>query len=619
MLFYKLLYLASLVAFTFGAVTFSVLTLYYWRERRTGRLSGGRMAFPAFTLVCAGAFLLNILSRLTDAAALSIGQTMLTGLLPPLLFQIVLAEAEPGPAGRGRWRITLALFYAGALAAALAHSLNDADLISTPWSDVADLLPALSLAASAALGLTALLRVRFQLTDSQRRYRRWTAILLASILASAGASIVSSGPIAGILPDYLILGFFCVTLYYKERLVFFDLLIKRGAFLLVALLTLTAFFFIDGQYIERLPDNWSGTWISALLLVPLWLVAPWVYAGLTRAIDRVCLRRRYSPEDAERRFIAAIQGAAGEDRLRALAAESLSDIFRSQAFVYFDPDPEFPDGYQTGLVEPLGHGQSRLGWALVAPRPDFIPFLSDDHRLLQSLARTLGVVLENVRFRERQMQQEEREQHLRLLASRAELKALRAQINPHFLFNSLNAIAGLIACNPQLADDTIEQLAQVFRYTLRKSENEWVRLDEEVDFVSAYLQVERARFGERLSVEFEIDPAARAISIPAMAIQPLVENAVKHGVSGITGRGVIRLRAALREGRLTIEVFDNGTGFPAGFELGGAGHGLRNVAERIAGYCGPGARLAWENLAEGTRVSLEIPTLVMSHASPDRG
>ena len=92
------------------------------------------------------------------------------------------------------------------------------------------------------------------------------------------------------------------------------------------------------------------------------------------------------------------------------------------------------------------------------------------------------------------------------------MKALRAQINPHFLFNALNAIAGLIQDQPELADETIEQLAQVFRYTLRKSENEWVRLDEEIEFVTAYLRVEQARFGERLQVEFAVDPGGGADS-----------------------------------------------------------------------------------------------------------
>ena len=107
-------------------------------------------------------------------------------------------------------------------------------------------------------------------------------------------------------------------------------------------------------------------------------------------------------------------------------------------------------------------------------------------------------VLENLHLQERKLEQEQRARELSLHASRSELKALRAQINPHFLFNALNSIAGLIHRDPAVADRTIEQLADVFRYALRGAESEWAVLDDELDFVRAYLEVERARFGERL-------------------------------------------------------------------------------------------------------------------------
>jgi LytS/YehU family sensor histidine kinase len=231
-----------------------------------------------------------------------------------------------------------------------------------------------------------------------------------------------------------------------------------------------------------------------------------------------------------------------------------------------------------------------------------VPYLSDDRNLLQSLGRTLGVVLENVRFRER-------EEHLRDLASRAELKALRAQINPHFLFNALNAIAGLIHTRPELAEETVEQLAEVFRYTLRKSEKEWVRLDEEIEFVAAYLRVEEARFGERLQVKVSVDAAATSIPVPAMSIQPLVENAIKHGTSTVEGQGRVEVSVTLKAEALCIEVCDNGPGFPTAFSLAapGGGHGLRNIAERLSGYYGDSARILWENQAKGTMVRLQIP------------
>jgi two-component system, LytTR family, sensor kinase len=171
----------------------------------------------------------------------------------------------------------------------------------------------------------------------------------------------------------------------------------------------------------------------------------------------------------------------------------------------------------------------------------------------------------------------------------------------------LNAIAGLIEDQPRLADETIEQLAHVLRYALRHSENEWVRLDEEIEFVTAYLRVEQARFGDRLRVEFGVDRAAASVPVPAMSIQPLVENAIKHGISALEGSGMVSVKVALGADLLCVEVSDNGPGFPPGFSIGNGGHGLRNVADRIAGYYGNGACLTWDSGVTGTRVLLSIP------------
>ena len=176
----------------------------------------------------------------------------------------------------------------------------------------------------------------------------------------------------------------------------------------------------------------------------------------------------------------------------------------------------------------------------------------------------------------------------------------------------------MIQDQPALADETIEQPALVFRYTLRKSETEWVRLEEEIEFITAYLRVEQARFGHRLRVEVDIDPDAASIPVPAMTIQPLVENAIKHGASNVVGPATVALRAGVEAGALAIEVCDNGPGFPLGFTLnGGGGHGLRNVAERIHGYYGDAARLQWNHDGALTRVSLTIPRRT-SAASNDR-
>ena len=617
----QLFYLASVIVFAFGALTFSVLTVVYWRERRPRKAAGGNPVFPAFTLVCAAAFVTNLLLQTATALRMdtwwttsaAVAMALATGLLPALLLHVVYAEERPRVRRRSLWRWLLAGFYTIGAAGALLGSLEDRELILTGWSGVLDRLPALMFGAAGALGLALLVPALAGSTPTpkpaEKRYRFWIRLLLWLMLLSASLSLAGVGVYLDLLPDYLVLAFFCITLYYKERLVFFDLLVKRGAFFALALLALTSFFVAEARLAERIGITWGRPWIGALLLTPFWLMTPWIYSRLALAIDRIWLRRRYSQAEAERRFTHAIQASASEDDLRTRAGNSLSDIFQTTVGVDFSPALE-PDAHrENGLRADLAGAGKPGGRIVLRERPDSIPFLSDDHRLLQSLARTLSVVLENVRFRQEQERQREREEHLSWLASRSELRALRAQINPHFLFNALNAIAGLIPTQPWAAEETVEQLAEVFRYTLRKSEKEWVRLDEEVEFVMSCIRVEQARFGERLRVQVDVDPSLGAVPVPAMSIQPLVENAIKHGASMVEEGGEVRLRAAIDGANLRVEVSDNGPGFPPGFSLGddSSGHALKNIAERLRGYYGGAASLIWERRQEMTRVILVIP------------
>jgi len=537
--------------FAFGAAIFASLTFEYAREWRK-RKSNSRV-FPIFTLFCAVAFVCSLLLEVTAGfgALLESVRNFATGLLPALMLHATL-EAESGRLPRPRiWRAGALALYASAVAAAIARPGE--------WTQNA---PAVifGLAAAGALAATLL-----------SRRRPWIAVVFALMTACAAANLTGWGALLGSAPDYLILAFFAVTLYDRERLMFFDVLVKRGAFLALGIAAATAM------------NNW-------MYGAAFWIAGAWVYPRLSRAVDHRWLRRPYTAADAERHFLRDLQGAADEAELASRAEQSLAAIFRAPARVRFGIAATAPiDGLAADSIA-------------LQPRRDGIPFLSDDLRLLQSLGGALDVVRENVRFRLN-------EQQLRLLATRAELKALRAQINPHFLFNSLSVIAGLIQYQPALADETIEQLAQVFRYTLRKSENEWAPLAEEVEFAAAYLRVEQARFGGRLLTEFSVAPDAAAVAVPAMCVQPLIENAVKHGVAAVPGPGRVSLCASLSGGELRIEVADSGPGFPANFTLNGAGegHGLRNVAERLRGYYGDAARLAWDHDADATRVTIALP------------
>jgi sensor histidine kinase YesM len=196
------------------------------------------------------------------------------------------------------------------------------------------------------------------------------------------------------------------------------------------------------------------------------------------------------------------------------------------------------------------------------------------------------------------------------LAATAQLAALRAQINPHFLFNSLNSIAQLIQVDPAKAEACVERLAEIFRYLLNRAEQEFVPLAEELQVTNAYLEIERARFDDRLRVETTIDPRALRQLIPNFVLQPLVENAVKHGLSRKVGPGTLRIAAELEGETLRLVVGDDGLGMSSSVlaQVFERGVGLRNLRSRLERLYGPSHLPAiTSTLGGGTRVELRLP------------
>lgn len=165
----------------------------------------------------------------------------------------------------------------------------------------------------------------------------------------------------------------------------------------------------------------------------------------------------------------------------------------------------------------------------------------------------------------------------------ARLEALRAQINPHFLFNAFNSIAALVRTRPEEAETVVEDLSDLFRYALRSSKDDTATLGKELDAARRYLSVEKARFRGRLAVEFEVPEGLQSVSIPSMTLQPLVENAVQHGVGETQGDCTVTVRAEQTDGTLVLRVLDTGPGFET-TNLDAVldeGSGLANVRERL--------------------------------------
>jgi signal transduction histidine kinase len=204
---------------------------------------------------------------------------------------------------------------------------------------------------------------------------------------------------------------------------------------------------------------------------------------------------------------------------------------------------------------------------------------------------------------------EKRELKAREMASLAQLEALRARINPHFLFNSLNSIAQLISSDPERAEACVERLAEIFRYLLQSDNRSFVTLQDELDIADAYLDIERARFGDRLAVDFVVDDGALNGTVPTLILQPLIENAVRHGVSQKVGGGTVSIEAALDGGDLRVVVRDTGVGMREGVEAAlSAGVGLRNVHDRLVQLYGAQyAPKIDSQPGEGTSIVVRVP------------
>ena len=293
-----------------------------------------------------------------------------------------------------------------------------------------------------------------------------------------------------------------------------------------------------------------------------------------------------------------------------------------------DGDGELLRSFGVALAVPVTGGRGEPAGVLVLGRRARrrAVYNLEDVEMLKALCGQLALATERLGLIER-------EKALVRQSAEAQLAALRAQINPHFLFNALNTIAALIAEKPAEAEATVQQLAGLFRHVLQTGSRTFVPLGEELRLVRQYLAIEQARFGDKLRVVERWDAGVEGVSVPAFAVQTLVENAVKHGIERKRGGGVVRLEGRrLDSGDVAVTVADTGVGIPALFPLGDGstplttggstplppgdaapdydffGIGLRNVADRLEQLYGRGDLLSIESDPEaGTVVRLLLP------------
>lgn len=212
-------------------------------------------------------------------------------------------------------------------------------------------------------------------------------------------------------------------------------------------------------------------------------------------------------------------------------------------------------------------------------------------------------------YYKRLREEELRVSNLELQLSQAQLQALKMQLHPHFLFNTLNSISALQHENIELAQEMTARLGDFLRMTLQNIGIQEVTLEREIEFLQCYLEIEKVRFGEKLTANFEVETQALDCKVPNLILQPLVENAIKHGIAPNKKNGEIKIRGVKENKWLKVEIEDNGKGIEDRKleSIFSKGLGLANTQERLKQLYGTNFRLELENLNHGLRIILCLP------------
>jgi two-component system, LytTR family, sensor kinase len=361
---------------------------------------------------------------------------------------------------------------------------------------------------------------------------------------------------------------------------------------------------------------YEAWWLTALCLVLIgfallrgrlqhWLTgAVFRRPSLDRALKRI--RTRPAPNESESEYLswsAEEMAAFMNTRQCELVSEpEFAAIFGQTDLLYPVPAPRHPGSRQGGglawaeAIVPLRFSQSDLRFVVLGRRRGGRRYLSED---LSSLGRLAAAITDQVeRLRALEMQR---------LVSQAELRALQSQINPHFLFNALNTLYGIIPREAAGARRTVLNLADVFRYFLQPDKT-FIPLEEELKIINAYLEIERLRLGPRLQTQIEVDDAALSVQIPVLSIQPLIENAIKHGVSAKSEPATLSLRIRCNADHVSVSVEDTGPGMRETSAAGsGSKLGLANVSRRLELCYGISNSLTISSTSAGTKVEFIVP------------
>jgi signal transduction histidine kinase len=443
-------------------------------------------------------------------------------------------------------------------------------------------------------------------------------------------------------------------LYEDYRFALADIFLKRAlALVLLVALASGLYLNVGAPLLERRGRAGSADPFSVGLLIGLWvataLVYPWFRRSIVRFVDAWLLRR----VDYEATLVEIARRIADHEEAESMLDEvcerlKASLMARDVKWVV-DGGENAGENSKTpaeSLIPLINKSKTspRLGEVYVAtvsaptaesPRYRLLigelaggrRLLSDDLDFLESVALMVARRIDAVRVVHERCLRDLHEQEMRKLATEAELRALRAQINPHFLFNALTTLGYLIQTAPDRALETLMRLTQLLRGVLRRSEGEFATLGQEIELIESYLDIERARFEDRLRVMIDVPSSLRQIRVPALLIQPLVENAIKHGVAPCRAGGEVVVLARLARGSReyrsamagplsiteeTLQIWVRDTGVGASEQELARGRtrgiGLRNVEQRIKSHYSDAATFNIRSASGvGTTVELSLP------------
>lgn len=427
------------------------------------------------------------------------------------------------------------------------------------------------------------------------------AILCAVVAIGIGGIMGWRSPLHGHLVLLLIV--FAFLLFARFR--YADLFIRFGVRILLASVWAFAIVIVaQSAFVFHVVNQMSSP--AAMHVFLVLITATGLLLSFTFVDDRIsALVARmmfHAPDyrEAARQFTNRVRDLHGESEILA-ALEDAARVplgLEAAGAVLFDELP-WPKGIADGeiieidyrdplckllpvenveILVPITFGGRVSHVLAIAPGTERPSLVTHHLNYLQTIAAQCGYRLDALRREEEAVERQSREALLQQQVTEAELRALRAQINPHFLFNCLNTIADLVVRSPSRAEAMILRLAEVFRHVLDHSNRPLTSIRDEIEFLRTYLSIEEARFGDRLQVKIDVAPELERVQIPSLILQPLVENALKHGLGPKPGLGhlIITVRADGDNLQMTVE--DDGMG-PSAHP--GKGLGLANIAERL--------------------------------------